>query len=360
MQLKAISHTLKHSGFLFKHPRVLLRAFGEFIRTALLKQNRLRVVEWIINHECDSKCVMCYATKYRDKNDSPLTPKEMKEVWEECERQGAFISILEGGEPTLREDLDEIIKAMHPERNIVVIVSNCLTLTKERIRHFKKLGVSVLHLSLDGDESEKNDPTRGAKGHFEKVMQCVEWGKEAGIDIYFSSMLKHSNKDEYIKILELARKKRVGVSGALIVQQGRFEKFDDESLTEDDRQWVINHLLVKYSDVLRFDWNTNLTGKYECPAGREKVSVSIYGEVMACVCNHLAFGNIRKEPFINILKRMNEFSHFKNRNDKCIISFDTEYKQKYIDTNRDAKMLPTNIFQHPVNPAKIVDGKMVE
>jgi MoaA/NifB/PqqE/SkfB family radical SAM enzyme len=316
-------------------------------------------VEWVITGECDSKCVMCYATKYCDVQDTPLGPDEMKSIWEDCERQGAFISILEGGEPCLRKDIDQIIKVMHPERNIVVIVSNGLALTEERIRHFKKLRVSLLHLSLNSANREFNDRMRGVDGHFDQVMRCVKWAKSAGLGVYFSSILMHSNKEDFTAILDLARRIGIGVSGALMVTQGRYASEFSERLTEEDRQWIMQDLIPQYSDVVRFDWNTNLSGRYECPAGREKVSISLYGEVMACVCNHLSFGNIRQEPILAILSRMNGWHYFKERNERCIVSFDTEYRRKYMDVILDVKKLPINIFEHPKYPAKLVNGKIV-
>lgn len=360
MEARAIRHILNHSAFLLKHPRVFLRACLEVFRGALLRQNRLRVVEWVVNSECNSGCGMCYATKYVVPGDTPLTLQEIKSVWEDCEKEGAFIAILEGGEPILRKDLDAIIAALHPERNIIVIVSNSLALTEELIRHYKNIGVSVLHLSLNSTAREENDRIRGARGHFDQVMRCVDWARKAGLDVYFSSVLMHSNKEEFVKILRLARKLGVGVSGALVVTQGRYAGELRERLTEEDRQWLTDEVLREYADVLRFDWNTNLSGKYECPAGREKISISIYGEVMACVCNHLSFGNVRKEPVAAILRRMNNFSHFNPRNSRCIIGFDTEYRRKYMDPVLDAKIVPVNIFRHPQHPARLVDGKMVE
>lgn len=360
MQIKALMHILKHSGFLLKYPRAFIRACGELFRTIILKQTRLRVVEWVINSECNLKCIMCYATKYNDPGKKPLALGEIESVWKECEKQGAFISVLEGGEPTLREDIDEVVKAMHPERNIVVLVSNSTLLTEERIRHYKKIGISVLHLSLDGTNPELNDSIRRFKGHFNKVMQCVEWAKKAGLSVYFSSVLKHTNKKDYEDILKLARRLGIGVSGALLVAQGRYEKRLDERLTEEDRKWLMDYLLKEYSDVLRFDWNTNLSGRYECPAGREKISISLYGEVMACVCNHLSFGNVREESASVILKRMNNFSHFKERNANCLVGFDTEYRRKYMEPICDSSKLPVNIFEHPTSPARLVEGRMVE
>ena len=360
MELRAIRHTLHHSRFLLKHPRALIRALVGLFRTMVLKQTRLRVIEWVINYECDSHCVFCYATKYNEDGKTPLSPMEIERIWLEAEKEGAFLSIILGGEPTIRPDLDEVIKAMHPERNVIVLVSNSLSLTRDRVFELKKLGVAVFHLSLDGATPEVNDKNRGAPGHFNRVMEVVQWGKEAGIDVYFSSMLSHSNRDEFIKILKLARSMKIGVSGALVVTQGRYEETWDERLTEKDREWIFNDLCKEYADVLRFDWNTNLTGKYECPAGREKVSISLYGEVMSCVANHLGFGSLRNESLSTILRRTNEFTHFQDKNPKCLISFDTEYRRKYMDSAYNAESLPINIFEHPSSPAKLVDGKMVE
>jgi hypothetical protein len=173
-------------------------------------------------------------------------------------------------------------------------------------------------------------------------------------------MLSHGNREEFLKILGLARSMNIGVSGALVVTQGRYEETWDERLTEDDRTWIFEDLCKQYSDVLRFDWNTNLTGAYECPAGREKVSVSLYGEIMSCVANHLGFGDLRKEGLSAILRRTNEFTHFKDKNPKCLISFDTEYRRKYMDAAYNAESLPINIFDHPSSPAHLEDGKMIE
>jgi MoaA/NifB/PqqE/SkfB family radical SAM enzyme len=360
MELRAIRHTLKHSRFLLKHPRALIKALIGLFRTMILKQTRLRVIEWVINYECDSKCVFCYATKYNEDGKKPLTPAEIEKIWLDAEKEGAFLSIILGGEPTIRPDLDEVIKAMHPERNIIILVTNSLSLTRERVFELKKLGVAVFHLSLDGATAEVNDVNRGAPGHFDQVMRVVEWGKEAGIDVYFSSMLSHGNRNEFIKILEMARSMKIGVSGALVVTQGRYEETWDERLTEEDRKWIFDDLCKEYADVLRFDWNTNLTGAYECPAGREKVSVSLYGEIMSCVANHLGFGDLREEGLSTILRRTNEFTHFKDKNPKCLISFDTEYRRKYMDAAYNAESLPINIFDHPSSPAKLEDGKMIE
>jgi hypothetical protein len=94
MELRGLRHTLHHSRFLFKHPRALVRAMVGLFRTMVLKETRLRVIEWVINYECDSHCVFCYATKYNEDGKKPLSPAEIEKIWLEAEKEGAFLSII--------------------------------------------------------------------------------------------------------------------------------------------------------------------------------------------------------------------------------------------------------------------------
>lgn len=358
-QIKSILHSWKHSGVVFKKPGVIPRAVAGMFYGSLLKKSRLRIVEYVINSECDSKCAMCYATKYVRPDEKPLTVDEIRDSWEQCEKLGAFLAVLEGGEPSLHPQLGKVVEALKPERNIVVLVSNSLNLSYEYLKFLKEAGVAVLHLSLDGASHEINDPIRGVPGHWEKVMEAVENAKKLNLDVYFSSVLKRSNKDEYKKILELAKRLGVGISGALLINSGRYKNRGDERLREEDRIWLLN-ILKKYRGVLRFDWNNNFSGRYECPAGREKFSIGLYGDVMACVCNHLSFGNIRKESVKTIWERMNSFSFFKERNERCLVGFDTEYYHTYMEPIVEAENLPVSIFNHPTKPARLIQGKMIE
>lgn len=359
MELRALIHSLRHSALILKRPSVIGRVIKGLNSTIVLGRPRLKIVEFVVNSECNSECIMCYATRYNKEGEVPLSPIEIGNVWRQCQELGAFIAAVEGGEPTMRRDILDILVALEPFKNIVVLVSNSLNLNKEWLFKLKQAGVSVLHLSLDSADPEKNDVIRGAKGHFKKVMEVVKEGRKLGFTIYFSTIFRHSNREEFLKVIELARSLKVGVSGALVVTMGRYADHDEERLTEEDRLWLLS-VLKKYPSIVRFDWNNNLSGRYECPAGREKISVSMYGDIMACVCNHLAFGNVRKESVGTIWRRMCEFSYFKERNERCLVSFDTPYRKGYIDSIVYSPVLPVSIFEHPRRPATLTDDGLIK
>ncbi len=359
MQFKALLHTIKHSKVLIRRPHAFFRALISLFKSSVLGRDQLRVVEFIINSECDSMCKMCYATRYVDPENTPLSASEIGDIWRQCEKLGAIVAIVEGGEPTLRHDFDAVINALNPWSNVVVVVSNSLGLNRDKLQHFKKIGISILHLSLDGTTAEENDRIRGVEGHFRKVIETVQTCKEIGLDVYLSSVLSHSGRDRFVRIVKLAEKLDIGVSGALLVVEGRSQDMA-ERLTEEDRQWLLD-FLQKYSHVVRFDWNTNFSGNYECPAGREKISISLYGEVMSCVCNHLSFGDMRKERLQKVWQRMSKFSLFREKNPKCLVGFDTEYRRRYFDSVSERIFLPMSIFSHPTHPALLNDdGNIIE
>lgn len=349
MQFDALLHNLKQAGPVVRRPHSWARVAAGVCGQVFANSARLRIVEFVINTECNSNCLMCYATRYNKPGRDKITPAGVKDIWRQAEKRGAFIAALEGGEAILHEQFYDFLSALDPFRNIVVLVSNSIAMDTARIMELKRRGLSMLHLSLNSPEPGENDRIRGYPGHFDKVMACVESAKACKLPVCFSSILQHDNRDGFVRIVELAERLGIGVSGALIVTMGRNAGMMNQRLVQEDREWLLQ-LLKRKGNVLRFDWNNNLSNRYECPAGYEKVAVSVYGEVMACVCNHLSFGNALEEPLSVILDRMREFRLFKERNPSCLASFDTEYLREYLDPIADSDSYPVSIFEHPTHP----------
>jgi MoaA/NifB/PqqE/SkfB family radical SAM enzyme len=133
--------------------------------------------------------------------------------------------ILAGGEPTLRNDLPEIIELMHrhmPRLKKLLIPSNVInrvSVQKQypRIARYcaeHKIRLS-LGVSLDGI-GETHDKIRGVKGAFDKVMQNIELMKQlqkevpfnAGIDPTIFSMNVH----EMQKLKDLAKRLKMPIT----------------------------------------------------------------------------------------------------------------------------------------------------
>ncbi|MCL5090593.1 MAG: radical SAM protein [Patescibacteria group bacterium] len=357
--MKGLFYNLKYFNLIIKRPKVILKLLKHLYSNLILKRPCLRVVELVINTECNSNCVMCYATRYNLPKRKKNSLEDIRKIWTQAEKLGAYICIVQGGEAILHPQFWEILEVLKPFSNIILLVSNGIALDEKVIKKLKEKGLSMLHLSLNSTDPKTHDKIRGYKGNFEKNMKVIANCKKFGLPVYFSSILQHDNKKEFLKIVELAKKIKIGISGALLVSMGKAADQKRNRVTLKDREWLLE-LLKKEKYLLNFDWVNNLSGRFSCPAGNEKIAVSVYGEIMSCVCNHLSFGNALKEPLEVIYSRMQNFSLFKERNPLCLASFNTKYRREYLDPIAESKFYPVSIFEHPKHPAKLIKGKMIE
>lgn len=343
--LKELKHSLQHIRLLTSRPAILPRVFSGYFKSIILKQSVLRVVEFVINVECQSKCIMCFASKNWKKDQKPLSPDEIKDVWKQAVQLGAVAAVIEGGEATLRKDFLEVIKALDPKRNITNLITNSIGFDKSKLLEMKKVGLSSICFSLDGADPEANDQIRGYRGHFNQVMCCIDWAKEVGLTVSIAPTFSHGQIPKLKKIIRLAIEKGCYVSASTAVVSGKWAGQKYNIL--DENEWKeIRQIIKKYPQV-RFDWNINYSMRYECPAGREKICIGIYGDVYGCATNPISFGNIRENSLESIWKQMHKFEHFKKRSPVCLVSEDLNYIQKFIDPISDFPYHPVHINEHP-------------
>ena len=114
-----------------------------------------------------------------------------------------FINIT-GGEPFVREDLEEIVEvAFRKSPRVVISTSGWF---EERIirlaEKFPKIGIRI---SIEG-LSLKNDELRGRKGGFDKGLRTLLRLKEMGVkDIGFGITVSNSNSADMLSLYRLSR-----------------------------------------------------------------------------------------------------------------------------------------------------------
>lgn len=146
------------------------------------------VVQFPVNDVCNSRCEMCFI--WQQKKAKELTPAEVFRVFTDpvfSEVKGVGIN---GGEPTLRKDLAELVKAAAdalPKLTHVSIISNAIQRDRvlDRIREIRKvteehdLSLDVM-ISLDG-VGEMHDLVRGKPGNFTSAVYVLEAVKSEGL-----------------------------------------------------------------------------------------------------------------------------------------------------------------------------------
>jgi len=141
--------------------------------TELLKPTQ---IVYMVTDRCNSRCIHCNIWR-QEPVKNPLTPKEVEQVFsDELFRDVKYV-LCTGGEPSIRNDLQDIILSIHralPKSTIQLSTNGLLPdrvieVVKTTIKHNICFDVGV---SLDGI-GEEHDKIRGVKGNFEKADRLI-------------------------------------------------------------------------------------------------------------------------------------------------------------------------------------------
>ncbi len=160
-----------------------------------------------LTNRCNLKCPVCFASA------GEQTPYDLplEEIGNQYDllmaRGGPFNIQLSGGEPTMRDDLDQII-ALGKEKGFTFfqLNTNGLRLAQEEgyAEHLAKAGVSTVFLQFDGLDDEIYRTLRGA-ALTDRKLRCIENCKEAGLPVVLVPTLAPGINDQALgEILRFA------------------------------------------------------------------------------------------------------------------------------------------------------------
>ena len=119
-----------------------------------------------------------------------------------------------GGEPLLRRDLESLVAAVAGAIRVryLALITHGAMLTPERARSLWQAGLNQFNISLDYLDA-RHDDARGIPGLAAKILDTVPRMRALGIDgIRFNTVIKQSNLDQLMPIVERAASLGVGVS----------------------------------------------------------------------------------------------------------------------------------------------------
>ena len=110
-----------------------------------------------ITYRCPLHCVFCYNPVDYAKQHKELSTKEWIDVLRQGRRMGAAQLGLSGGEPLLRNDLEEIVEEGRKLGYYINLITSGIGLTEKRIKRLKDAGLDHIQLSFQDSTKEMND-----------------------------------------------------------------------------------------------------------------------------------------------------------------------------------------------------------
>jgi MoaA/NifB/PqqE/SkfB family radical SAM enzyme/SAM-dependent methyltransferase len=283
------------------------------------EHKRLYSVTLAVTNRCDFNCWHCYNSG-RSQDDISLDA--LKQLAVDIQDRGAVMVTLTGGEPLLRDDLEEIVAAFD-DRSCLILGTTGDQLSRERARRLKHAGLFALAVSLDSVEPLEHDRMRGRDGAFNTAIEGIGVARDEGLYPYVVAV---ATREFLVEEHFFSFMRFVGEAGALEVHllepsaTGRLADRKDVLLSADERERILQYQqqVAEDSTLPILSSYTYLEGPtaFGCGAGLTHLYVDGSGEVCPCQLAPVSFGNVTKQPLLEILERMGQ--HFQQPRARCV------------------------------------------
>ncbi|HVV85507.1 MAG TPA: radical SAM protein [Kofleriaceae bacterium] len=314
--------------------RGALQRSGRDARFALgLARRRPFQVLLQITNRCNMTCDFCDFWPNGVPPHQELSLADYQRVARELDGLGTFLVSVEGGEPLVRKDVLEILRAF-ARRHLVVLYSNGWFVTAELARRIYDAGVAQVGISIDYADAERHDARRGQAGATRRAWEAIDHLRRASPGgaraVHVMTVLMAENQAELPRLLAQSAAHDVGhwitlvsaagyrrgkgaalpaapVSAELLRLRARFPHFR-----------VFRDYVAAIDDFLASAGGAGGAGSAvsagsagsaaalpTCHAGDQSFNIDHQGGVAPCI-EHIDWtaGNVRDEPLADIVARM--------------------------------------------------------
>ena len=331
-------------GFHFKHPLYPLRVVRNIIKAKWCympknKKSGIRGIDFAVTYTCNFDCEHCYAKKLIDNTRQQMTIDDYRRVCDEAMRMGCICFSLQGGEVFTRKDWQEVVRAFRPRYNHILLTTNGSMMTEDKVKRLKKLGLDTLYFSVDSGIADEHDRFRRHKGSFEKIMRAVSYCKRYKIKVVFNTCVTKQNlySEGLKRLLDYSYKNRILIETIFARCLGNYDGREYIMLDEKDIRYYYN-LRKGYPFVVR-DLDNNYA-KWGCPAAKEVLYITAYGDVCPCPYSHISFGNIKTEPLAVIRRKALGLDWYSRFGQECLTARNQEFMSIYYPLIEKKPLVP--------------------
>ncbi|WP_288640206.1 radical SAM protein [uncultured Coprobacter sp.] len=242
----------------------------------------------ITTYRCPMQCKMCSIWQNPTEKSKEIQVKELEKL-----PKVKFVN-LTGGEPFVREDLEEIVEVMF-RKSPRVVISTSGWFEDRVIKLAEKFPNIGIRISIEG-LSCKNDELRGRAGGFDKGLRTLMLLKEMGVkDIGFGITVSNNNSEDMLSLYRLSKNLGMEFATAAFHNSYYFHKHDNvitntnEVIDNFTRLIEMQMKETHPKSWFRAFFNMGLINYIEgnrrilpCEAGLVNFFVDPYGEVYPC------------------------------------------------------------------------------
>lgn len=243
----------------------------------------LEALRLIITQRCNFRCTFCHREGDFYNSRSELMPEHYSVLARAAQDLGVMEYKITGGEPLIREDVEEIIEAVRPYSRKVSLTTNG-SLLKGRATRLAESGLHHINVSLFTlNESKFREVTGGSLG---AVLEGIDASIDAGLRTKINTVILSENLNEIDAILDFASSKGLDVNIIQLMPVFYFER-DPVKMAELYKKlngdvWLIEERLREMALRVELRQPHNRTA-YIMPSGIEVDVIKGFSNPFACI-----------------------------------------------------------------------------
>lgn len=266
-----------------------------------------------LTFRCHNNCLHCYAGGPHETPE--LSTEDWKRVMDRLHDLGVFIYTFTGGEPTLREDLPELLSYAQGIGAVTGLITNGRRLKDEEyVERLVEAGLDFVQITLESHIPEVHDAITRAPGSWEETVEGIRRIVPTPIYATTNTTLNRMNADHFLETIQFIHDLGVRAFGCnSLIYSGKAPEVAEEFALPIERlKEILPKVLVKARALeMKFNWFTPTQycalnpaslglGVKSCSACRANMCVGPQGEVYPCQSYFEPLGNILRDDWDSI------------------------------------------------------------
>ncbi|WP_151804258.1 pyrroloquinoline quinone biosynthesis protein PqqE [Acinetobacter bereziniae] len=156
-----------------------------------------------LTYRCPLQCPYCSNPLDYTQHKNELTTQQWCDVFDQARQLGAVQLGFSGGEPLVRQDLEQLVAHAHQQGFYTNLITSGMGLTEQRVGSLKQAGLDHIQVSFQASDPLVNDALAGSKYAFEQKYNMCRIIKKYEYPMVLNFVIHRHNIDQIEQIIEL-------------------------------------------------------------------------------------------------------------------------------------------------------------
>ena len=157
-----------------------------------------------LTHRCPQSCVYCSNPLELIRKKAELSTQTWIEVFDQAAELGVVHVHLSGGEPTVRQDLEQLVEAARDAGLYTNLITSGTLVDEERLRELDDRGLDHVQLSIEDSDPRLADEIGGFDGAHDKKIETAKQVRDIGLRLTINAVVHRQNLHHLDEMIDLA------------------------------------------------------------------------------------------------------------------------------------------------------------